>query len=60
MVIFGINCFALLIFAGAFVDTILRIGIDILAVSLSYYLSETLTKTKCYKRKENVNVSFEK
>lgn len=54
--IFGINWFAFLIFvpiifSGAFIDTLLRLGIDILLVSLSCYLSETLIKTNCYKRK---------
>ncbi|MFD3449900.1 hypothetical protein ACFDTO_35575 [Microbacteriaceae bacterium 4G12] len=59
VVIFGINWFAFLVFApiifsGALIDTLLRLGIDILLVSLSYYLSETLIKTNGYKRKENI------
>ncbi len=57
--IFGINWFAFLIFvpiifSGTFIDTLLRLGIDILLVSLSCYLSETLAKTNCYKSKENI------
>jgi hypothetical protein len=59
VIIFGVNWFAFLsfmpiIFSGGFIDIFLRLGIDILLVSLSWYLCETLTKTNCYKRKENI------
>jgi len=59
VIIFGINWTVFLIFVpilsgGTLIDIIIRIITDISFTILSYYLSESLVKVICYKKKQNM------